>query len=874
MMYLLIRLKFARLEFILAFVMWLSLSTLLFAETGAVDSPELESFDPATVKELVVINRLITEQNYLSALNRLEPLLEKYRTIPKLHLVKATILSKLENDLDALEYLTDQMTKQPNNIGLLAARAQFLLTNGYLESARDDFYRVYEQKHRPVDVLSVLADIEKEKGNIVKAIELTKQALDLDPNREQLWFKKAELDLKLAQVNQAKISCYKAIQLAPDAIEYHKLYVEILIYLKQRQELETHIKAIYQKFPTDAWISLRMSSLLVEQRDLKGAEQVLIKAQQANPKEHLLLFQLATIMAGERKWEQSIKYFEEGLKLEPSSNWAMVQIAKVYLQTAKANPAVDYLEKARENEARDPFVYETLARIYNRQNDTFEAERVILDGLEINEKNQALILEYANLLEKRGNNRETTTAYEEALENDPESSFILGKLGNLYRLEQRYDESLKVLEKAISLEPKATSLRAYLIETLDEMERWDQALVEIKALLQIMPDDHWAYAKKALIEFETDKLESAHKSITQAIALSGDAGLLKEIEGRILEGLKKYDLAEKAFEEALKRSPESAYILTRLAYVQVHTDKKQALVTIKKALNADDFDIAAIELYLYLAGRAEKYWGFSKQGAEYQVYQQIIFRQYELADKGLKQLTDKKNPHSAFLAYYLASMRPGKNNDDSTSQMLGSDPKTPWHHYYRGVQSMHDDDLEKARDSFKQGLAMSSDNPWLTVKLAFVFQQLKEYQQAVDLLNRFLMLETEGNYLWAQLRLALNYDLAKNFSESERVYKKILDSNPKDNVALNNLAWMYLNATEEAMHKLDDALKLALKAVEIQPSSANLDTLAEAYYQKKDYNRALKAIEQALDRDRRGLDDFKKTKKKILRALEAQEKAE
>ena len=70
--------------------------------------------------------------------------------------------------------------------------------------------------------------------------------------------------------------------------------------------------------------------------------------------------------------------------------------------------------------------------------------------------------------------------------------------------------------------------------------------------------------------------------------------------------------------------------------------------------------------------------------------------------------------------------------------------------------------------------------------------------------------------------------------------------------------------------KLDDALKLALKAVEIQPSSANLDTLAEAYFQKEDYNRALKAIEQALDRDRRGLDDFKKTKKKILRAMESQ----
>jgi len=79
---------------------------------------------------------------------------------------------------------------------------------------------------------------------------------------------------------------------------------------------------------------------------------------------------------------------------------------------------------------------------------------------------------------------------------------------------------------------------------------------------------------------------------------------------------------------------------------------------------------------------------------------------------------------------------------------------------------------------------------------------------------------------------------------------------------------MYLTTDKPEMKKIDDALRLSLKAVKRSPSSANLDTLAEAYYQKGIFNKALKAIERALDQDRGNSDYFKKQKKKILKALQ------
>ena len=83
---------------------------------------------------------------------------------------------------------------------------------------------------------------------------------------------------------------------------------------------------------------------------------------------------------------------------------------------------------------------------------------------------------------------------------------------------------------------------------------------------------------------------------------------------------------------------------------------------------------------------------------------------------------------------------------------------------------------------------------------------------------------------------------------------------------------MYLTSKNPEMKKFDEALILAQKAVKISPTAANLDTLANAYYQKRNYNLALKTIERALDKDRQSLDDFKKTKKKILKAIQSEKK--
>ncbi|MBU3917904.1 tetratricopeptide repeat protein, partial [bacterium] len=720
-------------------------------------------------------------------------------------------------------------------------------------------------------VLSVLADIEIEKGNIKGAIDLIEKAIKLDPENAETWFKKSQFELKMLRVAEAKISGFKALELDPADVKHYQLYIEILTFLKQKDELEKYTRKAYQEFPGNSWLILRLSTILVEKRQFREARDILAEGMKLNPDDHLLLFQLATVLAVEGKWEDAITYFKVGLAKKPDSVWAKVQLAKIYFQTGQAKIAIETLETAREEKSKDPFVYEALAQVYNRQNDTYEAEQIILEGLAIDEKNQNLILEYANLLEKRGDTSGAISAYEQALRLNPDNSFILGKLGNQYRLAEDYEKSLEFLDKAIALSPKSTWIRAYRVEVLSETEKWSEALASIDDLLKIMPDDYWAYAKKALIEIEIKRFSEAQISVTKAIALKPDAKWLKEIDARILENLKKYDQAEKAYLEALTESPDSVYLCTRLGYVQVNLDKNKALQTIKKAISIEDFDLSTIELYLYLTGQTAAVWNFAENGLEYKIHENVIYGRFDEAKQLLKQLKES-NPHVPFLKYFIAFSSKDKEAELEFTDSKINSVKYPWQHFYLGFVFIRKGEMKDAMEALDQALKLSPDNTWIMVKQAYVFQQEKKYKEAIALLKKFLTQRTESDYSWVQLKLALNYDLAKMYRESEMMYKKILVKKPDDNIALNNLAWMYLNSEDPALHKLDEALQLAKKAVDLQPSSANLDTLAEAYYQNKEYTRALKTIEQALDRDRSQIDDFKKTKKKIIKAMQLEER--
>jgi tetratricopeptide (TPR) repeat protein len=847
---------------------------------GTCSTAPLTPDNSAPTDKWVVLTRKaaqnVQDNEFKQALLNIELAIKSATTFQyQLYINKAKILDRLGKRQQALDYLTLQIQKHPNQPEFIELRGDFLLYSGFLESARDDLHAVYLQsRYRSLRLIRKLIELEQRSNQPVKSKRFVNAALKIAPRDAALWFQKGNLEIKLFQFEAAERSIQKAIILDSTNFKYHQRYIEALSLLKKRTVMEQHLIAITQQFPHRVWGKLNLAALWIESDNLSSAKELLLKAVKEHPKEALIYYHLGTLSTGEKRWSEALGYYLKGLKIDGNSSWANIQVAKIYHQMGKTDSVVQHLTAALNIGTRELLVYETLAMIYNRQGRTFDAEKIIIEGLKLSPLNQTLLSEYGSLFEKRGNIKEAIRAYQALLKIGPVNFALLGKLGNLFRLLEDYPKAEAHLQQAKALSPKVTWIRAFLVETLSEEKKWEAALVEIEQMIAQHPRGYWPFARKGIILKKLKKYQEALTAINHALNYTkhdqGKVRWLFEAKGEILSGLGRYREAEKAMAEANDENSNNTVTLTKLAYIQVHLSREKALKTIKKVIRLEDVELNAIELYLYLTKQHSKIWKFKKGDLAERTYIGIIRGQFTQVEHDLHKLARQANPHTPYLTYLRDYLLMGGRSKLQLSNRSKRQPFHYWHYFYRGFYELYHGKHKKAKEYFNRALQKSPQNPWIMVEQALALEYLKEAKAAVVLLKKFIVQFPDSN--WAKIRLALNYDLAKEYGLSESIYLGILKQRPDEHIALNNLAWLYLTTQDPKLKKIDQALKLSRKAVKIRATSANLDTLAEAFFQKKDFASALKAIERALDIDRKNLDYFKKQKKKILKAISLSKK--
>ncbi|MDR0368212.1 MAG: tetratricopeptide repeat protein [Bacteroidales bacterium] len=120
----------------------------------------------------------------------------------------------------------------------------------------------------------------------------------------------------------------------------------------------------------------------------------------------------------------------------------------------------------------------------------------------------------------------------------------------------------------------------------------------------------------------------------------------------------------------------------------------------------------------------------------------------------------------------------------------------------------------------------------------------EEYQEAVSILEEGKNYVVE-EFIAMQIHffLAESHSQLKNFEESDKYYEDLIKEYPDNATFLNNLSY----SLAERGLRLDYALQLAKKAVELSPNTATFeDTYAWAFFKKEDYKNAKLWLEKAL----------------------------
>lgn len=139
--------------------------------------------------------------------------------------------------------------------------------------------------------------------------------------------------------------------------------------------------------------------------------------------------------------------------------------------------------------------------------------------------------------------------------------------------------------------------------------------------------------------------------------------------------------------------------------------------------------------------------------------------------------------------------------------------------------------------------------------------------KAIEFFN--LALTQDQNNLRSFLGLATTYSKLGNGEKAELYCEKILKIDPDYSPALNRLAWVYA----KDKRNLDKAERYSIASMKYQKDLPDyLDTLSEVYYQKKEYTKAVKNMQRALDA-RPNNKYFQSHMKKFMAALKRSDPA-
>ncbi len=237
---------------------------------------------------------------------------------------------------------------------------------------------------------------------------------------------------------------------------------------------------------------------------------------------------------------------------------------------------------------------------------------------------------------------------------------------------------------------------------------------------------------------------------------------------------------------------------------------------------------------------------------------------------------------------YMDEIKKGRRHQDAFKKAFNATPEQ----------------LEAAWKPFVMGLGMKSAEGWYERGLHHYYQQ--HFEEAVEACDKAIKIDPKHakaflikghSHFWLNKvseayealktstdldpkqprafyflartmeRLKAAGDKRGNEHAQEQAYLKAIQLRPDYAEALGLLAWLYAIAQDPKLNKIKDAIPIAQRAVELDPTADMLDTLAECYHQNGQHQQAIEASKKALAAKPENREYFVSQLKKFQAAL-------
>lgn len=548
---------------------------------------------------------------------------------------------------------------------------------------------------------------------------------------------------------------------------------------------------------------------------------------QLNPDNADAYYHLALVNEKQKKWQQMFSNLAWSIKLKPDNYMAYVKMAQLYLLSGEVADAKENLEKAFKLNQQDIAIYNVRAAIRYKDGDIEGARQDIETVLASQPKHENALSLKAVILNSTGQQSQAITLLSDALKESPDSLILHMLHLKLLSESKQHDAIKKGYADVIRQFPKMDELFYQYIGYLQNNGYTADAISAIETKIENNPGED--KPKSALISLlAADDLEKAKEQTNLFLQAQPENLTLLMTLADIMLKQKDIDAAIPVLEkiETLGGQKEKNAAQVNLAQIDlIKGNEERALATLKTILANDERNVAALKLHAKIL--------FDRQE-----YSQAI------ADLRIV-LSEEPNSDSAYILLARAYLKTGADDlaHDSYKQAMDVNPSNAQAYMPIVSRLLENKNSSQAERIVIEILEQDPENDFAKRVLAQLKMMSKDWDGVEELVKQFDGSQNQADRLYAKFLSARVWQEQKRYNDAIRLYKEVLEAQPKAKAALQGMAASYL-----ALDQLPQLQRYLDNFINKHPMSTDAYvTSALLHMRSKSYPEALRILESGFN---------------------------
>jgi putative PEP-CTERM system TPR-repeat lipoprotein len=646
-------------------------------------------------------------------------------------------IAMLDHHLDKATGLVKSVVEaSPKSDEAWALYGEIARLSGEHKIARERFDKAL--KLEPGNLTALLgkasASIESKKLDI--ALSTTGTILKRYPNHPMANYLRGVAQFRKSNINEAEESIQKVLQVAPNHIPSLQIMGAINFSKGKYEQAEQSLRQVMTAVPGNTHAAKILAATYLKTKQPKQAIGLLQRFADKS-KDPQLLSLLGSAYMQDRQNDKGLEMLEKALALAPKAVGIQTQLAMAQLMSGEGSKAAEQLESAVElsPELTQADVMLTLVHLRNK-----EFQKALTAATNMQKKNRSDPLPHNLMgaaylgLKKR---QEARQQFEKALKVDNKFAPAAINLAKMDEQDGKVDRAIKRYKNILKQHPEHAGALMSLARITERQGDEPHALAYMEKAYELNPDN--MAPGLFLIKYYL-KQENSLKALSIARNLKDRAPKNPQVVkalGTVQAANKEYSSAILTFQSLAKLVPESP---------------EPPFLIGKTYLETDDLKTA------------KKHFEDSlKLKADY-VPAQLALVDLELKTNDTKQaLSIARNIQKQYPAQSLGYQVEGD--------------------IYARTKS-----YDKAIVLYKKAMEKSK-TPELVIKLSNAYSKVGINKENYELLENWI--KENPRDLRATLLLANIYQAANRNKKAIARYSQALELNPKNVIALNNIAWLY-----------------------------------------------------------------------------------